>query len=79
LFVGRDANRGYGVSRRDLLRFGIAIELTNESRAILGGALGEIIDEGFDHVSAGLAKRGSSAVVGGISLHELRIELILAN
>src|SRR3984893_11267114 len=75
----RHANLGYGVSWGHLLRFGIAVELADQPVAIFGGALGQIVDEGFDLISAGIPQGGRSAVVGCIGLHEASIELMLAN
>ena len=75
----RHADLGYGVSWGNLLRFGIAVELADQPVAIFGGALGQIVDEGFDLISAGISQGGGSAVVGGIGLHEASIELVLAN
>jgi hypothetical protein len=62
-----------------LLRFGIAVELADQPLAIFGGTLGEIVDEGFDQIPAGIAKCGGTAVVGGVSLNEASIEMVLAN
>ena len=59
--------------------FGIAIELADQPVAIFGGALGQIVDEGFDLISAGISQGGGAAVVGGIGLHEASIELVLAD
>src|ERR1019366_4422479 len=74
-----DVNLGYGVSWCDLLRFGITIELTNQTRTVFGGALGQIVDEAFDLIPAGLPEGGSSAVIGRIGLHKTSIELVLTN
>jgi hypothetical protein len=63
----------------NLLRFGIAIELADQSVAILGGALGQIVNEGFDLISVGIPQGRGSAVVGGIGLHEASIESVLAD
>jgi hypothetical protein len=63
----------------DLLRFGIAIELADQSVAIFGGAFGQIVDEGFDLLSAGITQGGGSAVVGGIGLDEGSVEVVLAD
>jgi hypothetical protein len=54
-----------------LLRFGIAVELTEQPLAILGGAFGQI--------PAGITKCGGAAVVGSVGLHEASIEVVLAN
>jgi hypothetical protein len=53
--------------------------LADEPVAIFGGALGQIVDEGFDLLSAGIPQGGGSAVVGGIGLHEASIEVVLAD
>ena len=57
----------------------VAVELADEPVAILGGALGQIVDKGFDLLSTGLPKCGSSAVIGRIRLYEASIKLVLAN
>jgi hypothetical protein len=63
----------------NLLRFGIAVELTNQPFGILGGALGQIVDEIFDQIPAGFPECSGAAIVGGIGLHEASIEVVLAN
>jgi hypothetical protein len=40
------------------MRFGIAVELADEPVAIFGGALGQIVDKGFDLISAASRKVG---------------------
>ena len=47
--------------------------------AIFGGALGQVVDEGFDLISAGISQGGGAAVIGGIGLHEAGIEVVLAD
>src|SRR4029077_19905934 len=73
------ANLGYGASWSNLLRFGIAVELADEPVAIFGGALGKIVDESFDLVSASISEGGGPAIIGRISLHEASIEPVLAD
>jgi hypothetical protein len=43
------------------------------------GANGQIVNEGFDLLSAGISQSGGPAVVSGIGLHEASIEMVLAN
>ena len=43
-----------------------AVQVAKKSRTIAGGALGQVIDKGFDLLSAGIVKGRSSAVIGGI-------------
>jgi hypothetical protein len=57
----------------------IAIELADESVAIFRGAHCQIVDEGFDLITAGISESGGSAVVGSIGLHESSIELMLTD
>src|SRR5580692_10275609 len=59
--------------------FGIAVELADEPVAIFGGALGQMADEGFDLLSAGIPQGGGSAVVSSIGLHQASIQMVLAN
>ena len=47
--------------------------------AVLGSPFGQVVDEGFDLISAGIAKVASAAVIGGIGFHEVGIELMLAD
>ena len=58
---------------------GVAVELADQPVAIFGGALGQIVDKGFDLISAGISQGGGATVVGGIGLHEASIKLVLAN
>jgi hypothetical protein len=58
---------------------GIAIELADQPVAIFRGAHGQIVNEVFDLLSAGLSQGGSSTVVSGVGFHESSIELVLAN
>ena len=69
------------VSLHELTSCGLreAVQVTKKGRTIVGGAFGQVIDEGFDLLSAGIVKGSSSAVIGGISLHQSGIELMLAN
>ncbi len=53
--------------------------MTKKGCTIVGGALGQVIDESFDLLSAGVVKGGGSAVIGGIRFHESGIELMLTN
>jgi hypothetical protein len=53
--------------------------VTKKGGTILGGTFGQVIDEGFDLLSAGIVKGRSSAIIGGIRFHESGIELMLAN
>ena len=53
--------------------------MADQSVAIFGGAQGQIVDEGFDLISAGISQGGGAAVVCGIGLHEASIELVLAD
>jgi hypothetical protein len=57
----------------------IAVEVTNQSGAVLSGALGQNVNKGFDQIPAGITQSGGSTVVGGIGLHEAGIELVLAH
>ncbi len=50
-----------------------------KSVRVPGSAQGEIVNEGFDHVPAGLADRGSSAVICGVGFDEFRVELVLSD
>jgi hypothetical protein len=63
----------------NLLRFGIAVELADQPVAIFDGTFGEIVDEIFDELPAGIAECSGTAVVGGIGLDETSIEVMLAN
>ena len=53
--------------------------MTNQSVAVFRSTLGEIVNKGFNQISAGISQCGGAAVVGGISPHEASIELVLAN
>src|ERR1700722_1171897 len=59
--------------------FGIAVELADQPVSIFGGTLGQMVDEGFDLLSAGIPQGGGSAIIGGIGLHEPSIELVLTD
>jgi hypothetical protein len=63
----------------NLLRFGITVELADQPVAIFDGTLGQIVDESFDLISAGISQGGSAAIVGCIGFHEASIELVLAD
>jgi hypothetical protein len=58
---------------------GIAIELADQPVAIFRGAHGQIVNEVFDLLSAGLSQGGSSTVVSGVGFHESSIEVVLAD
>ena len=58
---------------------GIAVELADEPLAIFGGALSQIVDKGFDLISAGISQGGGTAAVSCVGLHEARVELVLAD
>ena len=61
------------------MRFGIAIELADEPVTIFGGALGQMVDEGFNLIASRISQSGGAAIVGGIGLDEASIEMVLAN
>ena len=60
-------------------RLGIAVEVTEKGFAIVRGSFGQVVDEGFDLLSTGIAEGGGSAVVSGIGLHETGVEPMLAD
>ena len=53
--------------------------MAEQTVAILGGSLCQVVDEGLDRFAAGVTEGWSAAVVGGIGLHEGGIELVLAD
>ena len=53
--------------------------MTEKAIAVGSCSLCQVIDEGFDRFAAGVSKDWRSAIVGGIGLHEGRIELVLAD
>ena len=53
--------------------------MANQPITIFGGTFGQIVDKGFDLLSAGISQGSGATVVGGIGLHEASIELILTN
>lgn len=46
---------------------------------VFNGPFAQMIDEGLDHIAAGLSQLFSSAELGGIALHQIRVELVLAD
>jgi len=62
-----------------LLRFGITVEVAKQTLAILGSPIREVSDERFDLISGGIPECGGTAVVDGISLHEVGVEPVLAD
>ena len=57
----------------------VAVELADEPVAIFGGALGQVVDKGFDLITGSIPQGGGATVVGGKGLHEASIQLVLAN
>ena len=53
--------------------------MTKKRGTIVSGAFGQVIDKGFDLLSAGIVKGRSPAVIGGIRFHQRGIELMLTN
>jgi hypothetical protein len=53
--------------------------LADQPVAIFGGALSQIVDEGFDLLSAGISQGRGATVVGCIGLDEASIQLMLAD
>ena len=49
--------------------------MANESLAVLGGPLFQIVDEGFDQVTLGFLQYSGTAVISCIGLYEIGIEL----
>jgi len=47
--------------------------LADEAVAIFCGTLGQIVDEGFDLISAGISQGGGATVVGGVGFNETSI------
>ena len=62
-----------------LLSFGIAVQMTEETLAILNGPFGQMVDEGLDRFPAGVAQRRGAAVVSGINFYEASVEPMLAD
>lgn len=63
----------------DLRRLGIAVEFGKKASVVFAGPFSEVIDEGFDHIPAGASQLFGSAELSGIALHEMGIELVLAD
>jgi hypothetical protein len=57
----------------------VAVQLANERGTILGGFVSQYGNEGFDQVSAGVAKSFGSAEISRIAFHEGGIEFVFAN
>ena len=53
--------------------------MTNQTFRVFDRTQSQIVDEGFDHVPAGISDRGGSAVISGVGFDEVRIELVLAD
>ena len=78
--VFHDEDLGCDVSFRGLLlRPGIAIKVAEKAFAIARSSFGQVVNEGFDLVSACIAQGRSSAVIGGIGLHQTGVEPMLAD
>jgi hypothetical protein len=58
---------------------GITIEVADKRFAIAGGSFGQMVNEGFDLLTTGIAQGRRSAVVGGISLHQAGVEPMLSD
>jgi hypothetical protein len=63
----------------NLLWFGVGVELADETIPIFGGTLGKMVDEGLDLIPIGITQGGSLTKIGGISLHEAGIEVMLSD
>ena len=57
----------------------VTVKLTDQPVTIFGGTFGQIVDKGFDLLSAGFSQGGGATIVGGIGLHEASIEFVLPN
>src|ERR1035437_3230864 len=72
--------QGPGVSCDHLLfRARVAIELAEQSIAVLLGPVGQLLDEVLNLFAGGLSERLRAAEVDGVGLYEFGIELVLAN
>jgi hypothetical protein len=61
------------------LWLGIAIELAEEGWAVFGGPIAHVRNEGFDLLTRGIPQVGSTTGIGGLSFHQISIELMLAD
>ena len=57
----------------------IAVELAEQSVAVFLGPVGQVGDEGFDLFAGGLTEGFGAAEVYSVRLHEIGIELVLAD
>ena len=57
----------------------VAVELANQPLTIFDSALRQIVDKGFDLITAGITQGGSATVVSSKGLDETSIQLVLAN
>jgi hypothetical protein len=58
---------------------GVAVELAEQSIAVLLGPVGELLDEVLNLFSGGITERLRAAEVDGVGLHEFGVELVLAD
>ena len=69
----------YVASWLHLRRLRKGIELADQAITVFFGRCSQMGDEGFDQIAAGLLKCFGTAEVGGVGLHEVRIEVVLAD
>jgi hypothetical protein len=63
----------------NLLGLCVTIQFAKESITILGGGFRQVIDKGLDPIPAGIPKDGGPAEIGGVTLDETGIELVLTD
>jgi hypothetical protein len=62
-----------------LLRLRVAVELAEQSIAVLRGPVGQLLDEVLNLFPAGLSERLGAAEVDGVGLYQFGVELVLAD
>jgi hypothetical protein len=62
-----------------LRRFGIGIQVGQQSIEIGGSSLSEVVDESFYRFPAGLTKNRRAAIIGGKGLHEGGVKVVLTD
>jgi hypothetical protein len=67
-----------GASSDTSLQFHIAIELANQRVFVLGGPVGDMVNEVLDLLPASLSESLNAAIIDGVGLDEDGIELVLA-
>jgi hypothetical protein len=67
------------VSRRDLLRCRVAVQLAEKAGAVFRRPVSQVRNEGFNLLASGIPQVRSAARIGGIGFDEIGIEPVVAD